>query len=250
MLGTDYVAKAAPDGYTLIASQSPAIAPGPLMRSNMPYDPINDFTHIALLGTVPQYVVVRADSPFKTLQEFIATVKEKPGVINYASAGIGSSGFLAAELLKKSAGLDMVHIPYKGAAPAVADFLGGRLDMIMSASAGELVRAGKARMLAVTSAKRNPLYPQVPTVDEIVPGVRAANFIGISVPAKTPPAIAKRLEAALMPIVTSPDIQARFAEPGVGMVPTPLNSEEFLEFIKNENRTWAPLIKSNNISID
>ena len=250
VLGTDYVAKSAPDGYTLIATNSPSIAPGPLMRSKMPYDPMEDFVHIAMFGVFPQYVVVRADFPAQTLQEFMALVKAKPGVINYASAGVGSAGYLAVELLKKLAGLDMVHIPYKGAAPAVMDMLGGRLDMVVSASAGELVRTGKARMLAVTSGKRTSTYPNVPTINEIVPGVQAVSFLGISAPAKTPPAIVKRLEAALMPIISSPDIQARFTEPSVAMIPMPLNSEQFLEFIKNENRTWAPLIKSNHITID
>ena len=250
LVGTDFVAKSAPDGYTLIVSFSPAIAPGPLMVSKMPYDPLKDFVHIAMIGVFPQYVIVRSDSPAKTLQEFVALAKAKPGAINYASAGVGSAGFFAAELLKQQTGIDMVHVPYKGASPAVMDLLGGRLDMVLTASAAELVRSGKVRMLAVSNDKRVAAYPDVPTMSEVYPGVQGVSWLGISAPAKTPRAIVSRLEKEIVAIVSAPDLQARFADPSISMIAMPLGSAKFLEFINNENRIWGPIIKAGNIKID
>ena len=251
LLGTDYVAKSAPDGYTLIATFNSSIAPGPLMYSKVAYDPVKDFIHVALIGVYPQFIIVKADYPAKTLQEFLALVKAKPGVINYASAGVGSSGFLAAERLKQVTGLNMVHVPYKGPSPAIVDLLGGRLDMVLTASATELVHSGKVRVLAVTNDKRVPNFPDVPTVGEIVPGVQAAvSWLGLSVPAKTPPAIVSRLEAELLTILSAPEMQARLSEPAIGMTPMSLGTEKFLEFIQKENRVWAPVIKAGNIKVD
>ena len=250
ILGTDAVAKSAPDGYTLLGSFNSAIAPGPLMYSKLPYDPIKDFFHIALIGVYPQYIIVRSDSPVKSMREFLALVKAKPGAINYASAGVGTSGFLAAELLKQSTGLNMVHVPYKGPAPAISDLLGGRLDMVLTSSAAELARAGKVRVLAVTNDKRVPLYPDVPTVDEIVPGVQAVSWVGISVPAKTPRPIISRLETEIMAVLTTPEMRSRLSDPALAIAPTPLGSEKFMAFIQNEIRVWAPVIKAGNIRVD
>lgn len=250
ILGTDYVAKSAPDGYTLLGSFNSSIAPGPLMYSKLPYDPFKDFVHIALIGVYPQYIIVRTDSPVKSLQEFLALVKSKPGAINYASAGVGTSGFLAAELLKQITGLNMVHVPYKGPSPAISDLLGGRLDMVLTASAAELARAGKVRVLAVTNDKRVPIYPDVPTVHEIVPGVQAVSYVGISAPAKTPRAITSRLETEIMAILTTAEMNARLSDPALAIAPKPLGSEKYLEFIQNEVRVWSPVIKAGNIRVD
>lgn len=249
-LGTDYVAKSVPDGYTLLASYSAAIAPGPLMRSRVPYDPVKDFAHMALIGIYPTFYVVNFNSPVKTMQEFLALVKAKPGAINYASAGLGSAGFLSAELLKQLTGLDMVHVAYKGPTPAITDLIGGRLDMAIAASAADVARTGKLRILAVTSDKRLPSYPDVPTMNEIVPGVRAAAWLGISAPLKTPSAITSRLEKEILAIIASPATQVRLAEPGIGLTPLPLGSEKFVAFIENEIRVWTPVIKKGNIRVD
>ncbi len=249
-LGADVVAKATPDGYTLAATFNSSIAPGPLMHKKLPYDSIKDFHHIALIAVFPQYLIVKADYPVKTIQEFIALVKAKPGTINYSSAGIGTSGFLAAELLKQTLNLNMTHIPYKGPAPAIIDLLGGRLDMVLTASAGELVKSGKVRVLAVTSEKRMPYYPDIPTLDEIAPGVQAVSWVGISAPAQTPKAITARLERELMEVLSAPDIQARLSDPALGFTPSARGSEKFLEFIQKEMRTWAPVIKAGNIQIE
>ena len=249
-LGADAVAKAAPDGYTLAATYNSSIAPGPLMYKKIPYDPIKDFQHIVLIGLYPQYLIVKADSPIKTIQEFIALVKAKPGTVNYASAGVGTSGFLAAELLKQTLNLNMTHIPYKGPAPAIVDLLGGRLDMVLTASAAELVKTGKVRVLAVTSEKRMPTYPDIPTLDEIAPGVQAVSWVGISAPAQTPKAVSSRLERELLEIINTPDMQARLSDPVLGLTISARNSDKFLEFIQKEMRTWAPVIKAGNIQVD
>jgi len=249
-LGADLVAKSVPDGYTLAASFNSSIAPGPLMYSKLPYDPIKDFHHIALVGIYPQYVIVKTDHPAQTIRELLAMVKAKPGTVNYASAGVGTSGFLAGELLKQTLGLNMTHIPYKGPAPAITDLLGGRLDMVLTASASELVKAGKVRVLAVTSAKRVPSFPDVPTLDEIAPGVQAVSWLGISAPAQTPRAITSRIEKELLAILKTPEMQARLSDPIIGMSPMALGADKFLEFIQNEIRVWSPVIKLGNIRVD
>ena len=249
-LGTDQAAKAVPDGHTLLASYNSAIAPGALLYNKLGYDPLKDFKHIALIGVFPQFMVVRSDHPAKTVQDFLAMVKAKPGTVNYASAGVGTSGFLAAELLKQTLGLNMTHIPYKGPAPAIADLLGGRLDMVLTASASELAKAGKVRVLAVTSEKRVPGFPDVPTLDELAPGVQAVSWVGISAPVQTPRAITSLLEKELLAILNTPEMQARLSEPTLGMTPMVLGSEKFVEFIQKEIRVWSPIIKGGNIRID
>ena len=249
-LGADSVAKATADGYTLLASYNSSIAPGPLMYAKIPYDPIKDFQHIALIGVYPQYLIVRADHPAKSIQDFLTTVRNKPGTVNYASAGVGTSGFLVAELLKQTLSLQMTHIPYKGPAPAITDLLGGRLDMVLTASATELVKAGKVRVLAVSSEKRVPMYPDIPTLEEIAPGVQAVSWVGISAPAQTPKAITSRLEKEILAVLNTPDMQARLSEPSLGLFPLTLGSDKFSEFIQKEMRTWSPVIKAGNIRVD
>ncbi|MFN0005479.1 MAG: Bug family tripartite tricarboxylate transporter substrate binding protein [Burkholderiaceae bacterium] len=249
-LGTDLVAKAPADGYTLLATFNSSIAPGPLMYNKMAYDPVKDFHHLALLGVYPQYIIVRTDHPAKSIQDFLAMAKDKPGTINYASAGVGTSGYLAAELLKQNLNLQMTHIPYKGPSPALTDLLGGRLDMVLTASASELVKAGKVRILAVTSEKRVPYFPDTPTLEEVAPGVKAVSWVGISVAASTPKAITTRLEKEITAILSTPEMFTRFSEPSIGLTPLALGSEKFSEFIAKEIHFWSPVIKAGNIKID
>ena len=250
VLGTDFVAKAAPDGYTLVMAANSSIAPGPLMRGNMPYDPIKDFVHIVLIGSFPNGFMVRADHPAKNMQEFLALAKAKPGSINYASAGIGTSGFLSGELLKQTAQINMEHIPYKGSGPAITDLLGGQLDALFEGlvTATGYAKSGKLRLLAVTTERRVKAFPEVPTLSEVVPGVSGAAWFGISAPAKTPVAITERLQAEVLTIVQSSDMQMRLTD--LGMTPLALGSADYLTFINNENRKWAPVIKAANIKVD
>jgi tripartite-type tricarboxylate transporter receptor subunit TctC len=250
ILGTDAVAKAAPDGHTLVVSANPAIAPGPLMRSNMPYDAFRDFTHLALLGTFPNGFVVRADHPAKSMAEFVAMARVRPGVLNYASAGLGSSGFLTGELLKQAAGIDMVHVPYKGSGPAITDLIGGQLDGMFESlvTATNYVRGGKLRLLSVSGEVRNKNFPDVPTLTELVPGVVGGAWFGISAPAKLPGPIANRLQTEIQAIVNSPEMLSRLSE--MGMSPMPLAGQEFVAFLQAENRRWGPLIRAGKISVD
>ena len=250
ILGTDFVAKAAPDGYTLVVAANPAIAPGPLMRTGMPYDPLKDFVHIALLGTFPNGFVVRADHPAKTMAEFIAMARNKPGAINYASAGVGSSGFLSGELLKQIAGINMVHVPYKGSAPAITDLIGGQIDAMFESlvTATSYIRSGKLRLLAVTSERRMKNFPDAPAMNEVVPGVSGGAWFGISAPTKTPPEVAQRLESELQTILNTPDIQSRLIE--LGMTPLPLVGADYVSFIQDENRKWGPVIRAGSIKVE
>lgn len=249
-LGTDMVAKGPADGYTLLATFNSSIAPGPLMYNKIGYDPVKDFHHLALLGVYPQYLIVRTDHPAKSIQDFLAMVKDKPGTINYASAGVGTSGYLAAELLKQNMNLQMTHIPYKGPAPALTDLLGGRLDMVLTASAAELVKAGKVRILAVTSEKRVPYFSDIPTLEEVAPGVKAVSWLGISVAAATPKAITNRLEREIAGILATPEMYTKLSDPAIGLTPMALGSDKFLEFINKEIHFWTPVIKASNIKID
>ena len=250
VLGTDAVAKAAADGYTLVVSANPAIAPGPLMRSSMPYDPVRDFTHLALLGTFPNGFVVRADHPAKTMADFIALARAKPGVMNYSSAGLGSAGFLTGELLKQAASISMVHVPYKGSGPAITDLIGGQLDGMFESlvTATGYVRGGKLRLLAVSGEARSKTFPDVPALNEIVPGVVGGAWFGISAPARLPADIAQRLQAEVQAIVNAPDMQARLGE--LGMTPLPLGGADFVAFIQAENRKWGPVIKAGRITVE
>jgi len=249
-LGTDMVAKGSPDGYTLLASYNSSIAPGSLLYNKLPYDAVKDFKHIALIGVFPQYMVVKGDSPIKNLQEFISIVKNRPGALNYSSAGVGTSGFLAVELLKNTLNLELVHVPYKGSGPAMTDLLGGRLDMVMTSSAASLVAAGKIKILAISSDQRNNNYPEIPTLSEIAPRVHAVSWMGISAPAQTPTQITQKLEKEILSVLNSQEVKIKLAEPSLGMTLTPLGSEKFLEFIQTEMSSWRPLIKSSNFQIN
>lgn len=250
ILGTDAVAKSAPDGHTLVVSANPAIAPGPLMRSNMPYDAFRDFTHLALLGTFPNGFVVRADHPAKSMAEFVAMARARPGVLNYASAGLGSSGFLTGELLKQAAGIDMVHVPYKGSGPAITDLMGGQLDGMFESlvTATNYVRGGKLRLLSVSGEVRNKNFPDVPALTELLPGVVGGAWFGISAPAKLPASIATRLQTEIQAIVNAPEMLSRLSE--MGMTPMPLAGQDFVAFLQAENRKWGPLIRAGKISIE
>ncbi len=250
VLGTDLVAKAAPDGYTLVVSANPAIAPGPLMRTSMPYDPVRDFTHLALWGSFPNGFVVRADHPAKTLAEFVAMARSRPGRMNYSSAGLGSAGFLTGELLKQAASVDIVHVPYKGSAPAINDLLGGQLDGMFESlvTATGYVRGGKMRLLAVSGEARSKGFPEVPTIAEVVPGVTGGAWFGLSAPARLPAPIAQRLQSEMQAIINAPDMATRLSE--LGMTPQPLGGADFLEFIQGENRKWGPLIRAGKITVE
>jgi tripartite-type tricarboxylate transporter receptor subunit TctC len=250
IVGTDFVAKSAPDGYTLVMAANSCIAPGPLMRNNMPYDAVRDLAHLALVGTFPNGLVVRADHPAKTMAEFVAMARAKPGTFNYSSAGVGSSGYLSGELLKQKAGIDIVHIPYKGTGPATADLLGGQLDAMFDGlvTATPHIRSGRMRLLAVTSETRARTFPEVPTTNEIVPGVIGAAWFGVSAPAKLPQAIADRITAETLKALAMADVQTRLAD--IGMTVLAGDQRAYAAHIAAENARYGPVIAAARVKID
>jgi len=170
--------------------------------------------------------------------------------LNYASAGVGSSGFLSGEMLKQIANINMVHVPYKGAAPALTDLLGGQIDAMFNSpvTTSSYVRSGKLRLLAIEGDKRSKLFPDVPTLNEVAPGVTGGAWFGISAPAHTPLNVVQRLQTELQTIVNAPDMQVRLTE--LGMTPLALSSADYMRFLINENRTWGPVIKAGNIKVE
>jgi tripartite-type tricarboxylate transporter receptor subunit TctC len=250
IVGTDFVAKAAPDGYTLVMAANSCIAPGPLMRERMPYDALADLTHLALVGSFPNGFVVRADHPARTLAEFIALARARPGALNYSSAGVGSSGYLSGELLKQKARIDIVHIPYKGTGPATADLLGGQLDATFDGlvTATPHIRGGRMRLLAVTSAERARTFPDVPSTNEVVPGVVGAAWFGVSAPARLPAPVGERLSAAILKALAMPEVQTRLGD--IGMTVIAGGQREYLAHIAAENNLYGPVIRAARIRID
>ncbi|MBL8379004.1 MAG: tripartite tricarboxylate transporter substrate binding protein [Burkholderiales bacterium] len=242
-VGADAAAKAAPDGYTLFMSNNASISLGPQINK-VAYHPMDDFAHLVLLGMLPNLLIVRTDHPARTFQDFIAMARAKPGVLNYSSAGVGSAGFLSGELLKQRARIDMVHIPYKGTGPATADMVAGQLDAVLDGpvAAGPYIRGGRARALAVASAERLKAYPDVPTMDEVVPGTGGEAWFGISTQSKVPREILERLQNELANAIRLPDVQAKLAE--LGLTPRYMVGAEYTRFIASEIVRWEPVIRS------
>ncbi len=250
-IGSDFVAKAAPDGYTILGGTISSHAINVSLYPKLPYDPVKSFAPIALIGTNANVLVVGAASPYKTVQELTAAAKAKPGSVSFASAGNGTSQHLSGELYKGIAGLDMVHVPYKGSAPAMQDVIGGQVPMMFDTSvvAGPFIESGKVRALAVTSAKRTPLLPKVPTMAESgVPGYDLQSWQAIFAPAGTPAPILQRLQTEVAKIIKSPEIQERLGK--LGMEPSTLTPEQFAAFQASEIVKWAKVIKAGNIKID
>ncbi|MDX3905857.1 MAG: tripartite tricarboxylate transporter substrate binding protein [Pigmentiphaga sp.] len=250
ILGTDLGAKAPPNGYTLVITNGAAITTGPLLGQKVPYDPYKDFTHIMLLGTFPNGVIVRTSHPAKDFKEFVELARQAGGKYNYGSAGVGSAGFLAGEMLKQKAHIDMTHVPYKGTGPAMNDLIGGQLDAIFNnmAVASAQARAGNVRILAVSGPKRVPAFPDVPTMSETIPGMVGEAWFGVSAPAGTPAAVVDKLEAALAKVMSNAEFRAKLAEQGLTPVGAP--QAEFVKFLHEEERKWAPIIKAANIKLE
>ena len=243
-----YPSKAAADGYTWVLSNGAAITVGPLMGQTMGYKPLEDLVHIALLGTFTNALIVRQDHPAKNLADFIGMAREHPGRLSYSSAGVGSAGFLTGELLKHLLKIDMVHIPYKGTGPAMTDLLGGQIDAMFNAliAATPYIKAGKVRALAVTASERLSDHPEIPTLNESVPGAVGDAWFGISAPAKTPTAVVERLRQEIGKTLEQSDLKNKLME--MGLTPKFLGPKDFYQFIVNENKKWSGVIKADNLS--
>jgi tripartite-type tricarboxylate transporter receptor subunit TctC len=249
-IGMELAAKAAPDGYTLLMASN-GIATNMALFPNLSFDGRRDFAPVAKIGYAPLVIVVPVSSPAKSLKDLIAMAKAEPGKLTYASAGNGSSGHLAGELLKSTAKLDVLHVPYKGGAPAITDLLGERISF-MPINPVEVIahiRGGKLRALAVASDKRLALLPDVPTVTEAgLAGYEASVWWGLVAPAKTSPEIVRQLNTETNKALANPAIANKLAE--LGVVVTPGTPEQFATFIGSQTELWSQVIKSAGIKPD
>ena len=239
-VGADNAAKATPDGYTLLLGSIATHAVNPALYKKLPYDQIKDFAPVSLIGTVPNVLVVHPSLPAKTFAEFISYAKANPGKINYGSSGVGSPPHLSMELLRSLTGINLVHVPYKGAGPALADLLGGQVQAMCTSLAGQItfIKSGRVRALGVTTAKRNPQLPEVPTIVESgVPGYEVTIWYAVFAPAATPKPVVQRLNAEMVRALNSAEMKERMAQQG--MDPAPSTPAELAEFVKLETVKWA-----------
>jgi len=249
-IGSELVARAAPDGYTIMGG---TISSHSINASlyKLSYDPLKSFAPITLIGTNANVLVVNPASPVHSVKELIAAAKAKPGSLSFASAGNGTSQHLSAELFKTMTGIDMVHIPYKGSAPAIQDVIGGQVPLMFDTTvvAGPFIQSGKVRPLAVTSAKRVATLPDVPTMAEAgVPGYEVVSWQAMFAPAGTPPAIVQRLQTEVAAILKQPDVQERLAKLGVD--PSGMAPQQLAEFQAAEIAKWAKVVKAANVKVD
>jgi tripartite-type tricarboxylate transporter receptor subunit TctC len=250
MIGTEYVAHAAPDGYTLLLASNPQAWGGALF-AHLTFDPVADFEPISLFTREPGVLVVNPNVPAQTLAEFIAYIKAHPGQINYASSGNGSAQQLFMEMFLTRAGLKMVHIPYRGSAPAVTDVLSGQVSAIMPGLSAMVphIRDQKLRALAVTGDARSPLLPEVPTMAESgFPGFSAYVWSGLAAPKGTPQSVIDKLNAQLREAVRSPDVQAFIT--GQSLEAVTDTPQEFKTFFDSEKMRWTDVIKASGVTVN
>jgi len=250
-IGAAEVARAAPDGYTLMLSNTAPISLSPFMLEPSPYDPVKSFTHIAYIGSVPNVFVVNPSVPAKTIPEFIAWAKQQKDPIPYGSGGIGSIGHIVGELFAKEAGIKLSHIGYKGSSPMHNDLLGGTILFAIDTLPQnvQFQKSGKLRLLAVTSTKRATMAPDVPTVVELgYPKLVADNFFGISGPANVPKPVVDAIHKATMAALDDPKLVKNFEDVGIGV--QKMSPEEFSAFVQKQVNDWAPAVKASGAKLN
>ena len=249
VVGTEFVAKSPPDGYT-IGLVVTAHVINPSLRSNLPYDTLRDFAAVTQVSV--QHLLIAANPSFEAnnIAELIVLAKKNPGTIAYATPGSGTAMHLGMELLKATAGIDLVHVPYKGSAPAQQDVMGGRVALLVDVHYGVLpfITAGKIKVLALLSPQRTRAYPDIPVVSETVPGVSALSMVGMVVPKATPPDIVQRVSADVSRAVLSSDLRERMTQ--VGMEPVGSTPEQFEAFVRAEIEKWAKVVKASGAKVD
>ncbi len=245
------VAKAPADGYTLLQNSITTHGIGPYLFPKLPYDSFTDFAPVTLLATLPMIMTVNAALPAKSVDEFIALAKSRPGKMSFASSGSGGAPHLAGELFKVTTEIDILHVPYKGSGPAVLDVAGGQVQAMFDAAPSLLphIQSGKLRALAAASAQRNALLPEVPTFAERgVKGMEILIWYGLQAPAGTPPAVVNRLNAELRKVLDAPDLRQRFADQGTQ--PAGGTPEQFTAFMREDYQRWGAVIKKARLSFD
>ena len=241
-IATEIVAKSAPDGYTLVMVSN-AYTITPFLRK-LAYDPVRDFAPVTLVASTPNLLLVHPSLPVRNVKELVALAKSRPGQLTFASSGGGTSPFLAMELFKSITGTNIVHVPYKGSGPAVIDLMGGQIQLMFGAvsTSQPHVRSGRLRAIAISSPKRWPAFPDLPTVGESIPGFEAATWYGVLAPAGTPPAIVNKLQNDIAAVLQQPDAKAYVSESGfeaIGNTP-----EQFAQVIQRDMQKWGKLIRA------
>jgi tripartite-type tricarboxylate transporter receptor subunit TctC len=250
-LGADFVAKSPPDGYTLLMTTTATQSINPALYANIPYDPLKDFTPVSLVAYTPLMLVVANDVPAKTLAELVAYAKANPGKLSYASAGAGAMQHISAELFKAQAGVDLLHVPYKGTGQIMPDLVSGRVSMMFNSVAALLpfVKDGKVRPIGVTAAQRSAAAPDVPTLAESgLPGFEASAWYALYGPANLPPDVLQRLNTEVVKLVASPRVRERYA--GLGLEPASSTPEELAALTRRDLAKWTKVIKDNGIRAD
>ena len=250
-IGSDLVARAKPDGYTIMSADNALLAFNEYLFTKLPFNPSKDFSYIGAIGKFPLALVVNPEFPAKDFKAFLAYAKANPGKLNYASPGNGSPHHLAMEMFKNRTGTFITHIPYRGAAPAMADVMGGQVNcMFLDLASGlQIMQAGKVRVLAIGSAQRSKLLPDIPTLAEVgVPNTEVFAFQGVLGPAGMSPAVVSRLNAELNKAFSNPAVQKRFTD--FGMEALPGTPEQFAALSRGEATRWGPIIKAQGIRLD
>jgi tripartite-type tricarboxylate transporter receptor subunit TctC len=247
----DIVAKAAPDGYTMVLASVASLAMSPALLGKVPFDPVSDFAPVAQLVDVTVLLSVHPSSASKTLKDFVARARQNPGTINVANPGTGSIAHLSFELFKATAGIRVVNVPYKGGGPSVIDAMSGQVETLVGiiSTGAPHVKSGKLRGLGVTSLKRSPILPDVPTIAEGgYPGFEASGWLGIAFPAKTPPGIVERMHKESVAAMTAPEVREQLQN--AGLEPAVKDADAFRGYIKSELAKWTKLIKDAGIRAD
>ncbi len=247
----DTTAKAPPDGYTLVMAQTDNVVLNPLLYSKLTYDPVKDLVPVGLVASGPAVLVVRADSPYKTLADVVAAAKAEPGKLTFASPGLGTVSHLISELWQKSSGMKLTHVPYRGLSQALPDVLSGQVDMYMGSipTLQGHIKGGKVRALAVTTAKRSPVLPQVPTYTESgIPGVELASVWGVMAPAGTPEAVIQRINTELNKALQQPDMREKIIASGAVMLGG--SPQEMGELYAADRQKLAPVVRDSGTRLD
>ena len=250
-LAAEAVAKSAPDGYTWLLGNNSILATNHALYKKLSYDPLKDFAPVALVAVQPNILVVHPDVKASSLGELIALAKQNPGKLNYASSGAGAAAHLAGELFKSMAGVDMVHVPYKGAQPALTDLIAGHAQLMFATSASVIpyMKAGRLRALAVTTAQRSPSVPELPTVAEAgLPGFEATTWHGVVVPAATPAAVVQQLNRDINAVLKEKDLSERLA--GLGAEVLTGTPRDFADYIAREIPKWTKVVKDSGAKAD